>query len=106
MLLLLLRDFDEDVDRIIIQDSGKSHVCYNLKKVAKYGFCRTTEWDPRHWGFCSRTCDMPNPDTPENRIGFETYEEATFRYYPNHPHSSQSMFPLGLKLKCLHFDIR
>ena len=71
-------EFDDFVDRIVIKDSrGESikGVCYNLAKVAKYGVCMTGEDKPRHWGFCSRSCDAA-PDG-EMQTG-AVYEEADF----------------------------
>ena len=38
-------EFDKTVDRIVIEDKNSKNtepeVCYNLKKVARYGYCKT-----------------------------------------------------------------
>ena len=74
-------EFDDFVDRIVIKDSGGENikrVCYNLAKVAKYGVCMTGEAKPRHWGFCSRSCDA----APDGKVQTgAVYEEADFILY-------------------------
>ena len=84
-------EFDETVDRIVIEDksSGKTEpeVCYNLKKVAKYGYCKTNKPQPRNWGFCSRSCDYfprPQPDNNGYLVG-KSYEEEEFNYFEENP---------------------
>ena len=86
------KDFVETIDRIVIEgdsDSEKNEpeICYNLKKVAKYGYCMTNERQPRHWGFCSRSCEYfprPEPDNSNYRVD-SFYEEGKFMYFEENP---------------------
>ena len=76
------------------------NICYNLRKVARYGYCSTH--DPgdtgqTHWGFCSRACDVPlNPNQlpPSN----EAYEEANFEYFNTNPYQNEVPDPMGNSL--------
>ena len=84
-------EFDETVDRIIITGAEGSIIlasCYNLRKVAKYGFCETNEPNPRNWGFCSRTCDIGDGT---ELYGYP-YEETYFRYFHDNPYSLRGKY--------------
>ena len=75
--------FDEEVDRIVIKKFGatkREDICFNLKKVAKYGVCLTNEKIPRHWGFCSKSCGVSRTVTSN-----EPYEEGEYKYMENLP---------------------
>ena len=81
--------FYETVDRIEIEEKmyGKVRIrnlierCYNLRKVASNGFCRTEK--KNNWGFCSRSCT-------KFEVGDdEPYEEADFTYYDKIPEGSK-----------------
>ena len=81
--------FYETVDRIEIHENIFGQVgigslierCYNLRKVASYGFCHTK--DKKNWGFCSRSCTKYrlNDDEP--------YEEADFIFHNEIPEGSK-----------------
>ena len=74
--------FNEEIDRIVVIKSGKKdkeEICYNLKKVAKYGVCMTNEAKPRNWGFCSRSC-WASPASHD-----EVYDVANFTYFGKIP---------------------
>ena len=80
-------EFDETVDRIVIEDKNSGNtepdVCYNLKKVARYGYCKTNKPQPRNWGFCSRSCEyFPTPEPSNNG---KPYEEEKFMYFEENP---------------------
>ena len=57
--------------------------------MAKHGYCPTNIPRPRHWGFCSRSCEYfpvpPYPNNNEDEVD-KIYEEGIFRYYENNPH--------------------
>ena len=80
-------EFEETVDRIVIKDKNSGNtepdVCYNLKKVARYGYCKTNKPQPRNWGFCSRSCEyFPTPEPNNNG---KSYEEEKFMYFEENP---------------------
>ena len=81
--------FDNDIDRIVIKKFGTNteKVCFNLKKVAKYGVCSTKKSRPGHWGFCSRSCYVSTSPTKT-----EPYEVAEFKYFENAPGPSDTKF--------------
>ena len=94
-----LEEFDETIDRIVIildNNSEKREICYNLRKVAKYGFCITNNPDPRHWGFCSRSCEyFPTPEPDNNNYLISTpYEEEKFMYFEENPYPPGENYPL------------
>ena len=77
-----IEDFDKTIDRIVIiqtKSNNRELVCYNLRKVAIYGVCLTTEAPPRHWGFCSRSCHASQLTLDE------PYDEADFKYFERLP---------------------
>ena len=78
--------FDDEIDRIVIKKFGatkREDICFNLRKVAKYGVCLTDEKSPRHWGFCSRSCGVTKLLTKD-----EAYEEGEYTYFENAPSGS------------------
>ena len=81
--------FDSDIDRIVIKkfETTREEVCFNLKKVAKYGVCSTKKSTPGHWGFCSRSCYVSRTPTSD-----EPYEVAEFKYFENAPGPSNTEF--------------
>ena len=92
----LKRRFDNEIDRIVIKKfkttiyEGRAtteEVCFNLKKVAKYGVCSTKKSRPGHWGFCSRSCYVSTIATKT-----EPYEIAEFKYFENAPGKSDTKF--------------
>ena len=88
-------EFAAQIDRIVVKDHSQVHViriCYNLRKVARYGVCRTHEAAPRHWGFCSRSCTQAG--TP---LSGSTYEEAEFVMHENIRDPNEAM---ARKLLC------
>ena len=79
--------FDKEIDRIIVNHPNnfiKQDICYNLKKVAKYGICPTQLPNPQHWGFCSRSCHVAFSGMSET----DPYEEAEFKYFEEAPGTS------------------
>ena len=93
---MLESQFDNDIDKIVIKKfettiyEGKpttEEVCFNLKKVAKYGVCSTKKSRPGHWGFCSRSCYVSTIATKT-----EPYEIAEFKYFENAPGKSDTKF--------------
>ena len=86
---MLKSQFDSDIDRIVIKKFGTNteKVCFNLKKVAKYGVCSTKKSRPGHWGFCSRSCYVSTSPTKT-----EPYEVAEFKYFENAPGPSDTKF--------------
>ena len=89
-------DFYETVDRILIKKLGEKtvrpeNICYNMKKVGKHGFCLTNEPQPRHWGFCSRSCEHFPVVWDDRHTINKPYEVARFRYYENNPNSQNTL---------------
>ena len=84
-------EFYERIDRIIIRKFGENqirpeNICYNLQKVAAYGFCVTEKSTPRNWGFCSRSCEY-FPVDANTVLGInKPYEEGYYRYFETNPY--------------------
>ena len=82
-----------DFDQLVIQEEcgfgAVVDVCYNIKKVGKYGICQVTFGSSKkpNWGFCSRSCAMSDIWDGLLRPG-EQYEEAEFLYYDVPPPGS------------------
>ena len=90
-------EFHQTIDRIIIQRYGESYVtiCYNMIKVARYGFCLTNEPAPRNWGFCSRSCEyFPwalTVGTEITHIYNKPYEVTKFKYFEDFPFDQNTL---------------
>ena len=90
-------DFHQTIDRIIIRRYRERHVtiCYNMIKVARYGFCLTDEPAPRNWGFCSRSCEyFPWALTVGNEITHiynKPYEVTKFKYFEDFPFDQNTL---------------
>ena len=77
--------FYETIDRVVVINRGKDEeVCYNLRKVAKYGVCLTNQQTPRNWGFCSKSCWA----TKESHEEGQKYDEARFKYFERTPNQN------------------
>ena len=88
-------EFAAQIDRIVVKNPSESHViriCYNLGKVARYGVCHTYEAEPRHWGFCSRSCAQATTS-----LAGSTYQEAEFVMHENIRDPNEAM---ARKLSC------
>ena len=108
------KEFDETVDRIRIKKFGETtirpeNICYNMAKVARHGFCLTSEPQPRDWGFCSRSCEyLPAPAQDDSRDFVDKpYDVGMFQYFENNPlpdKTLQSFFPfwVGDLLQAVH----
>ena len=99
--MVAYREFDSQVDRIVIKDSQKNYVkriCYNLPKVAKYGVCTTKYSGSRNWGFCSRSCDVGDVTKQP-----EVYEEANFTLHENIGDSREAYFRKFCKVHVNYF---
>ena len=99
--MVAYREFDSQVDRIVIKDSQKKYVkriCYNLPKVAKYGVCTTKYSGSRNWGFCSRSCDVGDVTKQP-----EVYEEANFTLHENIGDSREAYFRKCCKVHVNYF---
>ena len=95
------REFEAQVDRIVIKDSQKKYVkriCYNLPKVGKYGVCTTKYSGSRNWGFCSRSCDVGDVTKQP-----EVYEEANFTLHENIGDSREAYFRKCCKVYVNYF---
>ena len=88
------KEFDKEIDRIVIEgkDKKKSEiVCYNLRKVARYGVCLTRNKThnslaaPRNWGFCSRSCWAPK------QLFDDGYDVADFKYFERVPNTNDQL---------------
>ena len=83
--------FDKEVERFEIRTNDiygkKIETCYNVKAVAFYGICETTEKAPFNWGFCSTSCDYGETDLL--RLIGEPYHEAIFKYLDTAPKSTK-----------------
>ena len=86
-------DFYQIIDRILILKYGERTwtICYNIRKVASYGFCLTNEPFPRNWGFCSRSCEYASVGDDFSSIVGKPYEVATFDYFENNPNNQMTM---------------
>lgn len=79
--------FYDTIDRIEIRRKNaygrfwKLEICYNVKKVGKFGVCQTK--NAGNWGFCSRSC-IVGPVLGIN----DPYEEAEFKYFDEAPEGS------------------
>ena len=80
------KSFGERADRVIIMKGRKvEEVCYNVRKLGKYGICQTKEGRPYNWGFCSRACIIEQ-EIPSNEPG---YEEMKATYFDDAPPNSK-----------------
>ena len=84
-------EFDNAIDRIVIKGIYKKKeeiVCYNLRKVARYGVCLTRNVThnglaaPRNWGFCSRSCSASED------LFDDEYDVADFKYFERVPNTN------------------
>ena len=80
--ILKNRNFDSYFDRITIQTyRGEERItCYNIKKVGKYGICKTEEDNSYPCGFCGKSCF-----TYQSTEYHQSYEEAKFLYFEEAP---------------------
>ena len=67
--------------------SRSETVCYNVKRLTKYGICKTDVpvQYPYQWGFCSRSCEveyMPEKTRDGRALG---YDEVDVEYYETDP---------------------
>lgn len=74
--------FNDAFDRIEVRDtSGHTiNVCFNARRLGRYGICETHADGADNWGFCSRVCEVQE-DLGED----EPYEELKLTYHDRHP---------------------
>jgi len=108
-------DIEDDIDILIVLDSDKSTEnwmkeskdwldngtgtgtrCYNFKKLAKNGICKT-ESTRYTWGFCSRSCTIGSHSTTRDiEKNMIRLEEGNFWYYDDTDHSQLTGYGIGI----------
>ena len=70
---------------------GLVKICYNVKKVAKYGICKTKSASntPYGWGFCSRSCEHAQFSN------WEEFEEIKVIYNETPPKNTFFTYSFG-----------
>ena len=100
--ILTLDSFKSRADRIVVcgndecYDAGtnntditKGEICYNAKKLGEFGVC-TTYSRYYNWGFCSKSCGLPQsiPDEQLQGEQFPNYEILIAKYFDIAPPNS------------------
>ena len=108
-------DIEDDIDILIVLDSDKSTEnwmkeskdwldngigtgtrCYNFKKLAKNGICKT-ESTRYTWGFCSRSCAIGSHSTTRDiERNMIRLEEGNFWYYDDTDHNKLTGYGIGI----------
>ena len=122
--IFTLDEWKNRADRIVICDNkvcyddeikktniAKGEICYNVRKLGEFGICATDEQHPFNWGFCSKSCGLPQEMTDDKKSGaqFSNYEILSAKYFdiapPNAKLFKSSNFTIKSIIKSSNFNL-